>query len=331
MNESISRRTFLKTAVGSAAALSLGGGQSLFAQTGQGKKIIMGSGKYTYEAAVGWGKLPEGWVFKQVAGVAVDSKGRVYAFNRSEHSVIVFDRDGKFLTTWGTIGNGPDQFKTAHSAYIDKEDNLYLADTGNHTVRKFTLDGKLLMTLGTFGITGSAGEPFNQPTDICVAPSGEIYVSDGYGNSRVHKYSPKGKLLLSWGEKGSGPGQFDLPHGVWVHKDGRVFVADRVNNRIQIFDSNGKYLSEWTGFSLPCHVFIDGDDIAYVAELDNRVSILDINGNVLARWGGKDQASKEPGLFTGPHTLWVDSHGDMYIGEVLEGQRIQKFIRMKAS
>lgn len=336
MHDILSRRTFLKTALGGAAVLSFGGSRDLFAQTKSGQKITVGSGENVYELAAGWGKLPEGWVFKQVAGVAVDSKDRVYVFNRSEHSVIVFDRDGKFLTTWGTIGNGPDQFTTAHSAYIDKADNLYLVDggmtTGNHTVRKFALDGKLLMTLGTPGVAGSDGQPFNQPTDICVAPSGEIYVSDGYKNFRVHKFSPTGKRLLSWGEKGSGPGQFDLPHGVWVHKGGRVFVADRVNNRIQIFDPNGKYLSEWPGFSLPCHVCIDADDTVYVAELDHRVSILDINGTLLARWGGgKDHPSKEPGLFTGPHTAWVDRHRDLYIGEVLDGQRIQKFVRRTTS
>lgn len=329
MDNTVSRRAFLKTALGSAAVLSLGGSQHLFAQASDGKKVIVGSGKYTYEVAVGWGKLPEGWVFKQVAGIAVDSKDRVYAFNRSEHSIIIFDRDGKFLNTWGTIGNGPDQFKSAHDAFIDKEDNLYLVDNGNHTVRKFTLDGKLLMTLGTPGITGSEGVPFNQPTDICVAPSGDLYISDGYGNFRVHKYSPKGKLLLSWGEKGSGPGQFNLPHGVWVHKDGRVFVADRLNHRIQIFDPNGKYLSEWTGFSLPTHIVIDADDTVYVTELNNRMSILDIKGNVQARWGDTEKPSKEPGQFTGNHTVWVDRHRDFYTGEALEGQRIQKFIRIK--
>lgn len=285
---------------------------------------IVGSGKFKYKVAEGWGELPEGWKFTQVAGVAVDSQDRVYVFNRGEHPVVVFDRGGKFLKSWGE-----GLFKTAHGAYIDSEGHIYLADCGNHTVRKFTLDGELLLTLGTENRPGTDGKPFDKPTGVAVAPSGDIYVSDGYGNRRVHKFSPEGKLLMSWGEAGVGIGQFALPHGVFVDRQDRVFVADRENHRIQIFTSQGKFITQWTDFRecMPCTVFIDADDIIYVPELKQRMSILSIDGKLLARWG-RDKPTDEPGYFFAAHAACTDSHGDLYVGEVLDGQRIQKFIRI---
>jgi DNA-binding beta-propeller fold protein YncE len=285
---------------------------------------IVGSGEFKYKVAEGWGELPEGWKFTQVAGVAVDSQDRVYVFNRGEHPVVIFDSDGKFLKSWGE-----GLFNTAHGAHIDSEGHIYLADSGNHTVRKFTLDGELLLTLGTENSPGTGGKPFDKPTGVAVAPSGEIYVSDGYGNRRVHKFSPDGKLLLSWGEEGVGIGQFTLPHGVFVDRQDRVFVADRENHRIQIFTLQGEFITQWTDFRecKPCTVFIDNDDIVYVPELHQRMSILTIDGKLLARWG-RNEPTDEPGYFFAAHTACTDSHGDLYVGEVLDGQRIQKFVRI---
>ena len=280
---------------------------------------VVGTGEFTYEVAEGWGELPEGWTFTQVAGVAVDSQDRVYVFNRGEHPVIVFDRDGRFLNSWGE-----GIFKTPHGIYMGRDDRIYLADTGNHTVRKFTTDGKLLMTLGTKDRPGEKGAPFNRPTDVALSPSGELFVSDGYGNSRVHRYSPEGRLLLSWGEPGDGIGQFDLPHGIFVDRQDRVYVADRQNHRIQIFTSQGEFIAQWTGFRQPCTLFIDRDDNVYVPELQHRISILNMSGELLARWDEKPNHA--PGRFVAPHTACTDSHGDLYVGEVLEGQRIQKFL-----
>ena len=277
--------------------------------------------KFTYEVVEGWGELPEGWTFTQVAGVAVDSYDNVYVFNRSPHPIIVFDREGKFLNSWGE-----GIFKTPHGIYMEHDDHVYLADSGNHTVRKFTTGGKLVMTIGTENRAGTNGAPFNRPTDVAISSSGEIFVSDGYGNSRMHRYSPDGKLLQSWGELGNGVGQFDLPHGVFVDKQDRVCVADRENHRIQIFTPNGEFITQWAGFRQPCTVFIDGDDSIYVPELQHRISILSLDGELQARWGGK--SSHDPGLFVAPHTACTDSHGDLYVGEVLEGQRIQKFVRL---
>ncbi|MBM3958725.1 MAG: hypothetical protein FJ314_02980 [SAR202 cluster bacterium] len=285
--------------------------------------VRLGNGKFTYELVPNWAKLPAGWQFKQVAGVAVSDKDEVYVFNRSEHPVIVFDRDGNMLRTWGE-----GHFKSAHGICFGRDGSVWLADNGDHTVKHFTVDGKLLLTLGTKDKEGSDGEPFNKPTDVSVAPNGDVYVSDGYGNHRVHVFTPDGKLKFSWGQKGPvavGEGDFNLPHNIWVNKD-RVYVADRENHRVQIFDLQGKHLETWTDFIQPTDIYIDKRGIAYVAELRNRISICDLNGKVLSRWGRF--ATKEPGMFFAPHGIWTDSRGDLYIGEVLEGQRIQKFRRV---
>jgi hypothetical protein len=281
--------------------------------------MVFGSDKLRYEVVEVWGRLPEGWSFGNVIGVAVDSRDDVYVVNRGEHPVIVFDSDGGFKGSWGEgVFNAP------HGLCIDGE-VCYIADYRDHTVRKFTLGGKLLHTWGTKDQPGGEGEPFNRPTDVAIAPTGEMYVSDGYGNARVHKYSMDGELLLSWGEHGSGPGQFDIAHDVWVEADGQVFVADRQNHRIQIFTPDGEYMTEWTGFRQPCSVYIDDEELVYVPELQARFSILDMEGRVVARWGG--EKSREPGLFIAPHCACVDSRGDLYVGETLEGSRIQKFER----
>ena len=282
--------------------------------------VIVGQGSLTFEALGEWGRLPEGWSYTFVPAVATDSQDNLFVFNRGEHPVIVLDREGNFLRAWGE-----GVFKTPHGMCIGPDDSVYLVDAGNHTVRKFTPEGRLLMTLGTEDVPGVKGNPFNKPTDVAVAPDGSIYVSDGYGNSRVHRFAPDGRHLTSWGSPGAEPGEFNLPHSVAVAPDGRVFVADRENHRIQIFTPEGRFLEVWEGLRQPADVFIDRRGIVYVAELQARVSIYDLKGNLLARWGG--EPSKETGGFVAPHGLCVDSRGDLYVGEVLQGQRLQKFAR----
>ncbi len=270
-----------------------------------------------YEVVERWGKLPKGWVFTQVAGVAVDSLNRVLILCRGIHPIIVFSREGEFIESWGD-----GIFKNAHGAYIDTEDNFYCVDSGDHTVRKFSKNGELVFTLGTEDIPVD-GKPFNKPTDIAEAPNGDLYVSDGYGNSLIHRFTADGELINSWGEPGTNPGQFNLPHGIWVN-DKKVYVADRQNNRIQIFTLEGEYIEQWTGLGRPCDIYFDKRGRIYVAELTHRVSILNKRGEVLARIGGEN--SFKPGQFVAPHCIWKDSYGALYVGEVLEGQRIQKFI-----
>ena len=209
--------------------------------------MVFGTGKYTYELAEGWGQLPEGWTWGWIPAVACDSQDRVYVYSRSEHPLVIFDRDGNFLASWGE-----DILEDAHGIYIDADDNVYCIEREPHCVHKFNSDGEVVMTLGTPGQPGAKdGDPFNLPTDLAIASSGELFVSDGYGNARVHKYSPDGELLLSWGEPGDAPGQFDLSHCVRVDKHDRVWVCDRNNSRIQIFDTGGNFLTEWTGLLHP--------------------------------------------------------------------------------
>lgn len=279
-----------------------------------------GSEEISFTVEENWGKLPEGWSFGHVIGVAVDEKDNVYVLNRGEHQLIVFDRRGNFLKSWDGV-----KMASPHGLHIAGK-NVYIADYKDHTVSMFTLEGKLSRTWGTKNQPGEDGKPFNRPTDVDVAPSGEIYISDGYGNARVHKYSAEGKLLLSWGEHGMGPGQFDICHDVCLAEDGRVFIADRQNHRIQIFSPYGVYISEWNGFKQPCSVTFDREGYVYITELQQRFSILNENGKLVARWGG--EKSLEPGLFMNPHCACIDSNRDLYIGETLEGSRIQKFIRL---
>ena len=293
--------------------------------------VRVGAGARVYEQVEDWEKLPEGWVLGQTA-IVTDSQHRVYLFNRSDHPLIVLDRDGKFLNSWGE-GDLPD----AHGMFIDADDNLYMPVKNSHVVLKYSPDGNLLMTMGDWdkpsdtGWTGNVNDPakqaagpFNRPSDIALDASGDLYISDGYGNSRVHKFTSDGKLLFSWGEPGkTGPGEFHVPHGVWVHTDGRVFVADRENNRIQIFDAEGKYLDEWGGLARPCDIYIDEDEILYVPELDGFMSILSIEGDIIASWGSPLDA----GWGNGAHAVWMDSHGDLYVNQNVEGHRLVKYIR----
>ena len=182
---------------------------------------------------------------------------------------------------------------------------------------------KLLLTLGREDKPGEPGKPFNKPTDLAVSPQGELFITDGYGNSRVHRFTQEGELIKSWGDPGTGPGQFNIPHGVWADRK-RVYVADRQNNRIQIFTHDGEYIEKWGGFDLPCDIYIDDQNRVYVPELRSRLSILNLKGEVLLRIGGTNL--KIPGEFVAPHCVWKDSKNAFYVGEALEGQRIQKFV-----
>ena len=287
-----------------------------------------------------WEKLPREYHWEEVVGIATDSRDRVFVFARGRHPLLVFERDGTFVTTWGE-----GVFKRPHGITIGPDDAVYLSDDHGHQVSKFTPEGKVLLTLGTgepsdTGVEGMdyrtirrAAGPFHYPTNLGLSDDGMMYVTDGYGNSRVHKFSAKGELLLSWGEPGAGPGQFHLPHGIAIDTQGIVYVADRENSRVQLFSQDGKYLSEWTDVVRPCQVFITRTEQVYVAELGyhaghwpgsptptadavgGRVSVFDLKGKLLARWGG-GKSPCAPGDFFAPHGICVDTRGDVYVGEV---------------
>jgi len=320
--------------------------------------------EFGYEANDRWAQLPPGRSWPEVAAVATDSQDRVFVFNRGEHPVMIFDPDGSFRNSWGE-----GIFARPHGIFIVPNDTVYCTDDRDHTVRKFTPDGRLLLTLGTSGRpsdTGAtsvdfrtirrAGPPFHYPTNLALSPQGEMYVSDGYGNARVHKFSPDARLLFSWGKPGAGPGQFHIPHGIAVDGRGTVYVADRENSRIQLFSPDGEFLAEWTDVARPCQVFINATGNVYVAELGfiagmwpgttapsddalgGRLSIFDQGGRLVARWGGGRNPCA-PGDFFAPHGICVDSRGDIYVAEVVQsagGNRglvssdchvLQKFVR----
>ena len=295
----------------------------------------------SYQAVLGWERIPAGYTHPDVAAVAVDSRDRVFLFCRSTHPVMIYERDGRFVGTWGE--GGVFTMRT-HGITIGPDDSVYCVDDAGHSVRKFTPDGKLLLQVGPAGTPSDTGYdganvitiargagPFNRPTNLAVAPNGDLYVSDGYGNARVHRFSPEGELIASWGEPGTGPGQFMLPHGIGVSADGRVYVCDRESDRIQIFDLDGGFVGEITDVQRPTQIVLAGGRI-YVAELvwrvgqrsfrrgpiereqAARVSVLDGAGRVLARIGGPDPCA--PGSFCAPHGLAVDAHGDLYVAEV---------------
>ena len=225
----------------------------------------LGSGRFTYQVVVEWEDLPPGYSWTDAAAVAVDSSDRVYVFNRGDHPMIVFDSDGRFLSSWGE-----DVFSRAHGLTIGPDDILYCTDDGDHTVRKCTPEGKVLMTIGTPDHPAEpySGKPFNRCTDVALDPqTGDLYVSDGYVNARVHKYSPDGKLLFSWGEPGTDPGEFNIVHNIATDKDGYVYVADRESHRVQVFDRNGKYETQWNNLHRPCTVYVSDAQEVYVGEL----------------------------------------------------------------
>lgn len=291
-----------------------------------------------YSGVAEWAKLPAGWSWTEVAGIATDSRDRVFVFNRGAHPVMIFDRDGTFIDSWGE-----GVFVRPHGITIGPDDTVYCSDDQGHNVSKFTPEGRLLLSLGSGqpsetgatsmdyrSIQQSAG-PFHYPTNLALAGDGSMYVTDGYGNARVHKFSAEGKLLFSWGEPGAGPGQFHLPHGIAIDPQGIVYVADRENSRVQRFDAEGKFLGEWKEIARPCQVFYFKDHV-YVAELGyragmwpgtsaaegatgGRVSVFNRKGKLQARWGGGERPCDADDFYA-PHSIWVDSHGDVYVGEV---------------
>jgi DNA-binding beta-propeller fold protein YncE len=297
----------------------------------------VGAGKYTYDVDEDWAKLPEGWEMP-AAAVYGDSKDRVFCFNRDpDHPICIFDREGNLVSSWGA---GLISF--AHAIYLDKEDNVWLVDRNKHQVFKYTTDGKLLMTIGDEGSrsdTGVAqddyssttwssvthsGAPFNMPAGIAVNDAGEIFIADGYANARVHKFTSDGKLIMSWGDPGSGDGQFNLPHGVWIDSQGRVLVSDRENNRVQVFTQDGKFVSSWpTKLIGPALMYVDDEDIVYIPEHNGgMVSVLNLEGDRLAQWGDIKYRSC--------HGIWVDSHKDLYVvtpGDWGKGRRVVKYSR----
>jgi DNA-binding beta-propeller fold protein YncE len=307
---------------------------------------LIGPAGRVFEELEDWLQLPHGWSVCDVPGITTGPDDRVYLLTRGEcprsdaHPIIVLESDGAFVRSFGDGA-----FTFTHAIAFGADGLLYCVDVGGHRVRVFTPGGELVRTIEgpvspsdtgyttDFRTIVRAAGPFNQPTKMVTAANGDLFASDGYGNARVHHFSSTGELRTSWGSPGDAHGAFNIPHSVLVLPDGRVLVCDRENNRIQVFDSSGQYLSEWADLARPDDVCVDDAGHVYVAELGERaalfpfmrppyrkdrparISILDLDGNVLMRWGG-DAGS--PIQFAAPHSIAVDRHGNIYIGEVRE-------------
>ena len=280
--------------------------------------ITIGMGNHRYDYQPDWARLPQGMEFQTPSAVAVDSHDRVYVFQRGDPPVLVFDREGNLVSQWPRKDGVP---ADAHLIYVGPDDGVYLADRDAHQILKYTPEGELVMSLGTRD-RAELQAPFNHPADMCVAPpgspmAGDIFVADGYGNSSIHRFSAAGDYISSFGEPGSGPGQFRVPHSVRVSVDGRIYVADRENNRVQVFREDGRFIEEWTDFKKPMGVHIDAVGTVYVTDQVPRLSILTLDGQLIARGRTFEQA----------HNVYTDSQGNVYGADVAH-HRLQVFRRL---
>ena len=278
---------------------------------------LIEAGDFRFDVDASWGTLPDGMRAGVVTGVVSDSQDRVYLCQQQQDPpVLVFDRDGNFLDSWGT-----GYVVEPHTMYIGPDDVIYLADRGAHVAMKLSVSGEVLLEVGSRGqpsdtgcfedegVVLRAGGPFNRPTRLSPSPSGDLYASDGYRNCRVHRFAADGQFIASWGRPdGDGPGAFFSPHCLWVDNEGLIYVCDRKNNRIQIFDPEGEFVTQWTNVQLPTDLHIGRDGLFYLAEresneaAENLLTVRDGAGSVLASW-------------TTPrsHQIWPDIHGDIYL------------------
>ena len=272
-----------------------------------------------YRVAIRFGEepdtMPDGFKFGRVSAVTTDAQGDVYVFQRGPKAdaVVVFDGQGKYLRSWGR-----GFFGNPHGIRADKQGNIWAVDNGHHQVYKFTRDGKLLLTLGTKGVTGVDDKTFARPTDIAWASNGDFFVSDGYGNKRVVKFNKDGKYLLTWGTAGTAPGEFNTPHSIAVDSKDRVYVSDRENNRIQVFDSTGKFLKQWTHLGCTQGMYITSKDELWI--ITHRNNIENITYDTLA--GRLMKIELETGKVLGAmespgHLMTVkESTGEIFIGSL---------------
>ncbi|TWU12354.1 Serine/threonine-protein kinase PknD [Symmachiella macrocystis] len=263
-------------------------------------------------------EVPDDIELGKCSGVGVDKQGRIFLLHRGKRPVLSFDKSGKFLRAFGD-----DYVATGHGLKVDQQGHVWVTCTEHHMVYKFNGDGKLLFALGQIDKPGTGSDPpqFDQPTDVAIGPQGEIYVADGYGNSRMVKFSPEGKFLATWGQAGEQPGQFHAPHQVVVDSDGQVIVADRDNNRLQVFDGNGKFLKAYpvkTAFGVALNTY----GVLFACSGD-KVHQLDKSGSVVKSWGQEGSGPLEFGI---GHQIAIDQAGNLYVAEV-GGKRLQKLQR----
>jgi len=298
-----------------------------------------------YKLVKNWLQLPAGFKLGNPTGIGIDTNQNIIVFHRAERewslfgsmpdklieskTVLIINKDnGKLIDSWGA-----NLFIMPHGLTVDNENNIWVTDVGLQQIFKFSHSGKLLMKLGEAKVSGNDSLHFNKPTDIAIANDGSFYVSDGYGNSRIVKFSARGKYLLEWGKNGDKEGEFNIPHGICLDRNDNVYVADRENNRIQEFEPSGKFIKLWTDntFGSICSVFIDKaksellavDDFTFlkVKHRGSEVFIFDATGKVQTRFG---RSGSYEGAVSWYHDLTVDKDENIYVGDIL-GNTIQKF------
>lgn len=276
-----------------------------------------------------------------VPGITVDGQDRVWCLERCPVPVQVYDQQGRLLKSWGQ-----GQFKSPHSLRFAPDGNVWITDHAAHVVKKLTPDGTLLLTLGTAGEAGEDATHFNGPTDIAITPTGDLFISDGYGNRRIVHLDATGKFIKAWGEFGAGPGQFCLPHQIVIDASGTLYVADRNAGRIHLYDQAGKFLGHWTNLIMPWGLSITADNELWVCgsspqawyrdgqfppPKDQIVMRLSTDGRVRQLWSipiGQD-GQEQPGQCNWIHAVAADSQGNLYVGDIL-GKRAQKLVRQPA-
>ncbi len=286
-----------------------------------------------YHLVANWPNLPKGYNFGESSGVDVDKQDNVWVANRGHWPVMEFDRTGRLLQAWNedTVRLYPGVGKGSHGIRVDPDGNIWLVDVDGHIIFKFSPEGRRLMTIGTRQGVPSTNDSqigFNRPTNLWFLPNHHFYVSDGYGNSRVIEFNSDGEYVRHWGTPGTGDGEFNLPHSVTVDSKGLVYVADRANSRVQVFDATGQFVTKWTDVGQPWGVYyVAKENAIYMCDgLYNRISKLSLEGKVLgvmSSWG------KAPGKLDFAHEIAVDSQGSIYVAEI-KNLRVQKWARNAA-
>jgi len=299
-----------------------------------------------YEVDAGFFHRPDGLEWADMTGIAIDRQGQIWLATRAPLPVQVYDAKGNFVRAWGK-----GLLVSTHFLRIDQEGMIWLADAKNHAVYRCTPEGKVLLTLGTPGEAGCDATHMNRPTDMAVSPSGDVFVSDGYGNARIVHFDKRGKFVKEWGKVGTGPGEFSFPHGIVMDSQGRLYVADRSNNRIQVFEQSGKFIAQWRNLLVPWGLYLTrspkGEDEIWACgsspmpwrpedqflgcpPKDQLFVKFDTTGRVLQLWTipkGEDGKEK-PGEVNWLHSIAVDAQGNVFVGDI-KGQRAQKFVPLK--
>ncbi|MBN1393555.1 MAG: hypothetical protein JW959_00795 [Pirellulales bacterium] len=340
MSLPMSRRQMFFRAGAAAACAALGSKLKLLAAEYEDPYPHVDAAAW-YEVDPRWPRRSESAPWGAMSGAAIDRRRRrIWLFTRSEVPVQVYDAEGKYIDGWGH-----ELIKVPHGFRLDDQDNIWITDCETHVVAQFTPKGKLLKTLGTPNVAGDDGGHFNQPTDMTITPEGEVFVADGYGNSRIVHFDRDGRFVNQWGKLGSAPGEFSIPHNIVRDSRGRLYVADRNNVRIQVFDPRGKLLDVWSNLLVPWGLCMSENDEIWACgsspmtwaesktplgcpPKDQLIMRFSPSGKLLSLWTfpkGEDGQEK-PGELNWLHDVAVDSQGNLYLGDIM-GKRLQKFIR----